>query len=357
MLKKITKTLLLLLALLIIAVPAFANEATDQTLTLDNAIKKALSHNKSILNAQLDIDSTEIQRDSLQELVKYTPIDYNYNQDDTNVFKSYYGVQHQLRQAQKKLNADKMQLSINVTEAYHQVIKNNQLLDEMKANLTLNIIKRDQVKAKYDVGMATMADLLAADAQVVSARANIKDAEGKLDTAYGELNKITGQNISARPKLEEEIGFYPEEFDVDMQVTKAINNSFEIWSATEAARTAAVTKYFEFYSDIGNNNQAKANNTVESTKEEISVSTVTLCNGVKTLEANYQQIEKQIEQLEENLRVLKLHSDLGLVTKDNMLTVESNVKKLKNTQLDIASRHTVTLLTLKKLTGDFPILL
>ncbi|RYD01284.1 hypothetical protein N752_30270 [Desulforamulus aquiferis] len=239
MLKKITKTLLLLLALLIIAVPAFANEATDQTLTLDNAIKKALSHNKSILNAQLDIDSTEIQRDSLQELVKYTPIDYNYNQDDTNVFKSYYGVQHQLRQAQKKLNADKMQLSINVTEAYHQVIKNNQLLDEMKANLTLNIIKRDQVKAKYDVGMATMADLLAADAQVVSARANIKDAEGKLDTAYGELNKITGQNISARPKLEEEIGFYPEEFDVDMQVTKAINNSFEIWSATEAARTAA----------------------------------------------------------------------------------------------------------------------
>lgn len=353
MLKKITKTWILLLVLLIMAVPAYANETKDQTLTLNDAIKKAMYHNKALINAQLDIDSTEIQRDSLQQLVKYTPIDYNYNQDDTNVFKSYYGIQHQLRQAEKKLDSEKRQLIINVTEEYHQVIKSLQLLDEMKVNLTLNIIKRDQVKAKYNVGMATMADLLATDAQVVSARANIKDAEGKLDNAYNDLNKLTGQEFSSRPKLEDQIEFTPEEFDTDLQVTKAVNNSFEIWSATEAARTAAVTKYFEYYSDIGNNNQAKANNTVASTKEEISVMTVTLCNGLKTLEATYRQLDKQIEQLEENLRILNLQAQLGLITRDNVLSAEATLKKLKNSQLEIASKYSVTSLTLKKLTGEF----
>lgn len=350
--KHYTKALLLLIAISIFSLPAYAQEGAIQTLTLNEAIKKAFSNSVTLRNDKLDVDTKEIQLDNAKQSVKYTPIDYNFNPNDTNVFKLYYGLDSEYRKAEKKLESDKRQLIIDVTTAYHKVIKEQNALEELKLTYAKDMIKHSQANSKFSVGLTTTADLLEAETQLVSTNAKIKEAEANLDNAYKELNKLIGQEINSRPKLEQVITFQPVEIDPDIEILKVLNNSYEMWQVEEIAKTAGITKYFEYWSDIGINTEAMANNKVADTKEQMKVSVAALCNGIKTLEITYNKLDQQVKQLEEKYRIIKLQHQVGLITLDNVLAVEEALTQAKSGKEKAASEHTLQLLTLRKLTGE-----
>lgn len=355
MLKEKTPKFIVLLitaALLLTSLPAFASETEKPKLSLDEAIKKAISNDTKLKNTRLGIKNIEIQRDNLKQSVIYTPIDYNFNPTDTNLFKSYYGLESQIRQTERKLEADKKQLIIDVTKAYYDVLKAQKTLETAKISLAKGLVKHSQVNSKYEVGIATKTDLLSAGAQLATDNSGIKEAEANLHNAFSNLNKLTGQDLDYRPELTDNIEYSPITFDTDIEVLKAINNSYETWSAEEAARTSNIKKYFEYWSDIGINNEAISNNTVGDVKEQIKVQAQILCRGIQNLQAKYQQMDEQIKQMEENLRVLNLQYKLGIITRDVVLIAEISLNQLQNSKAEISSQHAISLLTLKKLTGE-----
>lgn len=343
---------LTLLLTLILTVPAFAQENTDPSLSLNQAIDKALAHSTTLKNDQLSIDQTEIQRDNAQQAMNYTPIDYDFNPADTNTFKAYYGVDFEYRKNKKKLDSDKRQVVVDVTKAYYEVIKNKSALEEKKVTQAKNLIKLGQTNSKAAVGMATAADRLVAETAVAADNAAIKDASLKLENSYSNLNKLTGQELTCRPILTDSITFTPSGIKTDEQVLKALNNSYEMWSVNEAAKLAGTMKYFEYWSDIGIKSEAQANNTASDTREAMKVQVEELCHGILALEEKYNELDKQAQQLQENLRVIKIQYELGLVTRDAVLGVEELLKKIESGKLEVASTHEVSLKSLFRLTGE-----
>lgn len=338
-----------------IAFPVFGGETEEDTLTLNQAIKKAFLNSTTLRNGQLEIDKKEIQRDDLKQTMIYTPIDYVFQPTDVNIFKGFYSTDYELRKNEKKLVADKRQLIIDVTALYHKVLKSEEALGIQKINLAKEMIKISQTRSKYSVGLATKADILSAEALFASQNASLKEAETNLANAYAELNKIIGQDINKRPMLLDKIKFSPEQLDTDTEVLKAVNNSYEMWSAEEAAKLANVMKLFETRSNIGNKNEDQAQNAVLDAKEEIKVQTKSLCSTIQTLEAKYLQLDQQVKQLEENLRVIKIQYELGLTTRDNVLAIEGLLKQTKAGKNEVASQHEISIKTLKKLTGELSI--
>ncbi|MEG6522868.1 TolC family protein [Desulfotomaculum sp. 1211_IL3151] len=348
---------LTLLLTLTLTVPAFAQDNTaDPSLDLNQAIKKALAHSATIKNQQLSIDQNEIQRDNAQQAMKYIPTSYDYNPEDTNTFKAFYGVDFEYRKGKKKLEADKRQVVVDVTKAYYEVIKKKTALEEKKLTQAKNIIKLGQTNAKAAVGMITAADILAAETAVAADRAAIKEADMNLENSYSNLNRLIGQDLAGRPILTDAIVFAPSGIKTDEQVLKAINNSYEMWTANEGAKLASLTKYFEYWSDIGIKSEAQAHNAASDTREGMKVQVEELCHGILALEEKYIELDKQLQQLQENLRVIKIQYEQGLVTRDAVLSVEELLKKIENGKLEVASTHAVSLKSLYRLTGELSVI-
>lgn len=352
--KKTLVLLVTILAFLMQTLPAFADQSSQEELTLKKAMQRAYAHSVNLRNTEMDLEINDINLDNLRWSMNGILTGYNIpDQQDKDIHRAFFGADLQYRVTEKKLDNIKRQIKIDVTNAYYNVLLAEQEIKTSNMKLAQTLIKHSQVHSKYDVGMATQMDILSAQAQFEADKVALEDKNNNLTKAYSQLNKLVGNQQDARPKLTDTIQYSPvEDLDVDTYVLKSINNSYEIWSAEEAAKTARNLKYYETFYDIGDYNEAQAKNTLSDARESIRLQSRTLCLAIINMQNQYSQMEVQEKQLQEALRTTTVQHQVGMITKDVLDGVALSLAQVKTGKEQLAVTHTKAVGDLQRLTGE-----
>ena len=356
--KKILPVLLVAILMLFVqAFPALAASEQVEELSLQKAIERAFAHSVDLHNTEMDIEKKEISLDNVRWSMNGVMSGYNIPEEtDREVHKTFFNADLDYRVTEKKLDDQKRKLKIDVKEAYYNILLADKEIANSKLRLAQTTIKHSQVNSKYKVGMATQLDVLTAQAQLEAEQTTLKEKNNDLVNAYSQLNKLVGNQQDARPVLTDSIEYTPvEELDVDREVLKAVNNSFEIWSATEAAKTAQNLKYYETFYDVGEYNESQARNTLADAKESIRLAARTYCLAIFNMQNQYGQLETQEKQLEEALKNITAQYQVGMVTKDAVDDIAVNLSNIKTAKEQLAAKHTKAREELQKLTGELDV--
>ena len=358
MMKPLKKTvgllLILMMAIMLFPISSLvASEEDEQNLTVDEALVIALSHNKELMKLRSSIDEKDILRDDAEEYVKFTPMDESYPSGYDSVMKSYYSADYDLRSAKKGYEYEKQNTAINTKNAYFAVKVAQLKCLAAQENLRLNELKLRQENARFNVGTSTNAQLEASKSILAGARANLTDAQKSLDSTYVELNKLLDYEADARPVLTSEPEFKPAQIkDVETVVSKALNNSYAIWSKEQVVDLNKKLKiYYKFY-DVGEEKESQSELDLSSAKDDMGQQVRDLCNNIKYLEAAYTNLRQQQATANEALRVLKAQKDVGMVTVDAVLEKEYNVKNVDAGINEVIVGHMEAVNGLKLLTGE-----
>ncbi|WP_333870366.1 TolC family protein [Desulforamulus putei] len=351
--RKLLPLIILFCSLFVFSYSAYGNE-TGTVLSLEEAIKKAMQNSITLKNDQVEIEKKDILFKDASSLIQYTPVDISFNPSDTNLFKYFYGAEYEKRKAEKKLENDRRQLIIDVKSKYYNVIASDKKLKALELSEKKAQIQLLQAQAKYKVGLITKAELSAAEAKVATENAILADAKAKLDNAYSEFNKAIGAPLDSKPILKDLPIVEKKELDINEQMNMAASNSYEMWSAEEGARLTDRLKLFEKFYDIGDYNVDQAKNTLVDSRQEIKNQTRKLCMSINYLYEKNNELEQQISQYQEILKVAKVQWETGIATRDTVLNAEYALQMAEASQLEVASAYVTALDTLSHLTGKEP---
>ncbi len=349
--KKIIMLFTLILAVLF-AVPAWADE--NSKISLEDAIKMAISNSKDLKAAEKNIDSTEIQFEDAMADVKYMPLGSGYGASDKSTFLSYFNTESALKVSKKKLKNDEAQLAIDTKTAYYSCLTTQIQKEMQEKTLELDKLKLVQEKARFNVGMSTKSKLDSLESQIATDKASLEEVNKSLDKAYSELNTLIGKETASRPVLTTDIDTdIKVNTDVDREVSAALYGSFELWSANESAKLASQLKIFETWHDVGENKEEKAYLEAASTQDTIKLQLRELVNSLNYMAEKYNQLTTQKQEIDEVGRVAKLNYDLGLTTKDALLEVDVKRMSLDYGIASLKSQYVVAQDTLAKYKGTF----
>lgn len=331
-----------------------AAETTTEELTLKQAMEKALTYSKDLRNTQMDLEISDINLDDIS--ASMNGIRYGYNipeQAERELYAGFFAADLNHRVTEKKIENLKKQIKIDVKKAYYDVLLAQDQLELAKKKLALTLVQHSHTTSKYKVGLATQLDVYTADAQLEADKVNLETKKNELIKAYAQLNKMIGNPQDAQPMLVDTIEYLPaEKLDVDSEILKAVGNSFEIWSAREAAKAYENMKYYTKYFDIGEYNASQAANTLQDTKEQIRLTARNLCLTVINLEKNLEDLDGKEKQLEETVRVYTSLYQVGMKTKDELDSVQYKLEELKANKKNIQVACINALENLQRLTGD-----
>ncbi|WP_273484049.1 TolC family protein [Desulforamulus ruminis] len=333
----------------------FANaETATQNLSLDDAIQRAFTFNTQIRITEKEIDKQDYLVKRSGNEVRYSPIDEGYNPKDLSTLSTHEQNLFNLRKGERQLEADKRQVILDTKTAYYNVLKAQKNLEVSQINYKNSQLILLQAESKHKVGLTTNADLLNVQSKVEADKAAITEKQGIVDEAYTNLNKLVSFPIDTRPVLTDRITFEEVDFDPFSKANLAAEMSYEVWSAEEAARVAERMRIFATYYTVANYNVDQATETARDTRETIKKQTRSLVLGLDTLKSKYDQLNTQLIEAQEKLKVAKANMAVGMVTKDAVQATELGVVQTEAALMEVASQYNITADTILKLTGELP---
>lgn len=327
----------LLVALLMLGTfpgKAFAASKEVRELTLEECFELAEKNSPRLKLAQVALDQaklglkeTKSAVDKLEDLA-----DARFPLDFDSTFMKENGVwqaEQQLALAQASYDVAGEGVRLAVTRAYYDLLK-------AEADLALAAAAEKEAAefqrvtaAQAEVGMATPAQLLAAETALAQARAGRLGAESAREAKRLALLKEIGLDLGTAVKLAP-APVEKEEFDLEKTVAQALENSIEIKSAVFqkelADRRFDLTK--RWYPEITYKYKEAEYNALTAalklTDTRLAVET-SVRSSYNLLLAAYEQLGpagKAVEQAKENLRLAQAKLKVGAATQLDVLQAE-----------------------------------
>ena len=356
--KKTFKVIIMLLISCLIllytgSVFADQEEVSDvkQSISIEDAIKRAAEQNKELKKTSSSIKKKDILFDDISATVN-GEIDST-NASSSSPYTSFYSSYTSLRIEKKNLENQKKQLIIDTKAAYFGIIAGQDSYAAAQESVRLAELKLRQENARYNVGTSTTAQLRTAETSLAEAKTSLAEAQKTLDASYTELNKLLNYDLETRPELTSVPEFKKFPIDkVEYVVEKAIQNSYEIWSAEQAADLAERIKTYEKYYNVGRENVAQAKLDVSTAKDELGQKVRDLCYSINAMEIKHVQLLQQQKDINEKLRVVRVQKDVGMATVDAVVSLEGSAKQIDAGIRNLIVSHINAVDNLKRLTGE-----
>lgn len=110
-------------------------------------------------------------------------------------FSRYKQAESQISSAELKFKSAQQDLILRVSQAYFDVLLNQQEVDLALAKEDADKLQFEKAQASFEVGLANRTDVLQAKSSYDLAISTRINAENNLDQSYENLSKLTGQNI------------------------------------------------------------------------------------------------------------------------------------------------------------------
>jgi outer membrane protein TolC len=358
MMKRFVLLLTVAVFLLMTVVPAWAEETAQPaapSLSLNDAIKRALTYSESVKKAAKQVDLSENQRDQVEDTYDYIPTENATDTAGEQAFASLISANLTWQISEKSLTAQQDSITMDTCNSYWGIQLKAGDVEVAKQSLKQAELDLNKARAYYQVGLLAKDSLLAAETKQVSAKYTLEKAQNDLDTAYESFNQLVGLSLETRPLLTDEPVFaLMEETNLDYLVTKVLENSPTVWAAEQKVELQESLKTMMFYTGEYTPYESRSIQVDQavldaaSAREATEILTRNLYYTVLSLEQSYPAAEQAVKLAEENLRVAQVKYDVGMLTKADVTALETALVQAKQNLLTLKKNHAYYKLVLDK---------
>lgn len=258
--RHVTRAARLLLAAALVLAAAGSGSAAPappegpRRLSLDEAVALALRQNPDVALAEQRAEAARVARDQARDTARAMPDQAVTTLDQAKV-KELYPVQAEgaARVAERAVEATRDGVRLAVEQAYFGAQLAREVVGVREQALALAERQLEQARLAYRAGVRARTDVLAAQAQVATARADLEAARKDAAVAGMELDRVLGLPLTTELELTTPLGDAGAEVageaNPEAAVSKALARSVAVLKAEEdlaAARLARdlTARYF-----------------------------------------------------------------------------------------------------------------
>src|SRR5690606_13566551 len=106
-------------------------------------------------------------------------------------------------------------LMLQVEQAYYDVLKADLALDLAERTLAQSRGQLESTRARFEQGMLSHVDVLAAEMQVANAEVELNRARATVATSRMAFNRLLGRDLDAPVTLVDDLAYEPLELDLE----------------------------------------------------------------------------------------------------------------------------------------------
>jgi outer membrane protein TolC len=329
-----------------------SGEENIKKLSLDQAIDEAIKNSTELKTIDLDIEIKEIELDQAKhsekkykdsEVVMINPMEDSSVQKfqiDKNMYSKK--AKYALEEEKIKKNYKIEDLKYKVTASYYATLQARDYLNVANDNLKNVKRNRDEVKKKFDLGVASKSDLLMADISLNEANVNLEKAKTDLENAYRRLNMVL--NYPLDTKLELTSNFKEEEFKADLNkdLGKAYEQRFDMIQMNHNYEIVKLDfetnsiKYPEntYVYKTKQRNVAKIESVLADYKKVVEFDIRSKYDAVINAKKQIELAKANVEKAKEGLRLRELSYNAGVGT---LLEVQQAANQLYSTNISLSA--------------------
>ena len=341
---------------LLVAVPAWAKEPAQPELSLNEAIAQALKNSEAIKKADKEVDRTDALRDQELKDLGYIPTAAAGEAAGETAFASLLSANLTWEMSEKSLTAAQDSLVLNACNKYWGIQQAIGAVEVAKQSLKQAELDLKKARVSLHVGLISTDALLGAETKQVGAKSALDKAQNDLETSYTAFNQLVGLWPEDKPVLTDELGFTPmsDATNLDHLVAKVLESSPSVWLADKKVEQQKTLQDLLFYTgsyqpyEVRKITMDQVKLDAVSAKEATEILTRNMYYTVRTLEANYPAAEQAVKLAEENLRVVQLKFQVGLVTQADMAASETALAQARQSLLELKKNHAYYALAIEK---------
>lgn len=315
-------------------------------LTLDDAVNRALAKNNALKTAEYDIERSEVIRDEAVDDVKYTPV----GPTPAAASAAFTGLvtkdlSWQMSKKTKDVTADTVVAS--VLNNYTGVLAAQEKVAAAEKALAYAEWQRLVARVGYQVGTVSISEKTVAESGYEGKAAALAAARSSLDDCFQKLNTLVGINSEERPVLKDNPECVPLKIDnLETEVSRRIEKNPSVWMAERNIDLAKLTLDLHSWNDptsvpydAKKIDVDKAELNASSTKEQMQQLVRTLYYSIREMEEQYVSLEQALKVAEENLRIKQVMFEVGMATKGDLLSAESELANAKQALKSLTYQH------------------
>lgn len=336
------------------ALPAEASESI--TLTLSQAIDRALRYSIDFQKAEADLDLAKTVRDETWDKWNAVLINTYIGQGayislptGADPEAAVYKTDFNWRLQQKNREIAKDIVTAKVYKQYYAVLEQGCIVKTNRMEAQRDSFRLTAAEARYRVGMESLVGLRNMRTQASASRAALDKAEKDLEQVYAVFNEIVGLPVESRPVLLDTVKYTPLKVaDPDTEIARIVEDSLPVWTAREAVQLQKdIYGKLNSY-DVDKINLKKAELDEKGAEEQMRQLVRSLYYAVVSLETSHQAALEGLKSAQEALRAAKLSYELGLVTKVDVANAESALAVAEQTLFALACQHELMKMAFEK---------
>ena len=291
-------------------------------LTVDDAVKNAVSRSSELKNLDENAHLNELARDTLQRAVVQNVSEAQHINNRVSI------MQNDLRQAMMSDNVDlqKLLITFSVTRYFSAIISAERDYELFERGLELNEKNLEVAKVKTELGLmnANAYDTMKTNYEkdVISREIRIVS----IDNAYRALNHVMGKELGLRYELEMDIEYEPlHETDLPKYITAATDDNMGIKAKENELKVLQYRLSLTSAADVSDElevNISQAARAVTDAKANLNDKITACYKDIQIMETQIELSEKDYDEMKNQLAIKETLLELGRTTQmdvDNYL--------------------------------------
>ena len=326
----------------------------QQQLTLQQALTMAVassnglnSQSASVNQASNNVNTTNTENAGT---LTYTPSSVTSSVPDSvssgveAALNSLTSANLNLSYQQRLLQTSQDSVVYSVYQDYLAIVQDEAALDATQQAFNLADLTQRVTNLEYQVGSDSQNDVSQENESYAAAQTSLSSTQDSLDTAYQQFNQLVGLAPDARPVLTDQPSFTPLVIgSLDAEVSRVLAGSPAVLSAqdTVVSDKTALT----IVSDVPSENMAtgdtlnEAENNVATVENSTAQSERTLYQTITALESKQNSLQQAVTTAETNLQMTQVEYNVGLDTKVDLETAQSNLSQAQLALLENTVSH------------------
>jgi outer membrane protein len=335
--------------------PAWAAEPATPVLTLNDAIKRALTYSETVKKAAKQVDLTEVNLDQKQTDLGYVAGSATGEPEGESAYASLLSASLTWQMSEKSLTTAQDSLTLSTCSNYWAIQLSLGNVEVAKQSLKQANLDLYKARIFNLVGLTAKDALLAAETKQASAAYSLQKAQNDLSTAYIAFNQVVGLWPEDRPVLTDELTFTPmDDVSLDVLVARVVDDSPTVWLADQKVEMQGILNDLMFYTGSYQPYEARKIELAQvkldavSAKEAAEILTRNMYYAVRSLEESYPAAEQAVKLAEENLRVAQVKYQVGMLTGADVSALETALAQSRQSLLELKKNHAYYILALEK---------
>ncbi|SET22133.1 Outer membrane efflux protein [Natronincola peptidivorans] len=326
------------------------NEIEQRILTYEEALEMALRRSYTARNAAADVERSQELRDQSAQDLRYSRPEGPGNDIQDLIARQelqmYLARETSLGMSKRQLEIINENIGFEINSIFNEIIKTENELELLDTQINTMGKKIQTMNLMVNNGLRSKLDYTTLNNQYQEVLKQQDILKKALDNQYIKLNKAIGLDEKERRLISKEINYEPlEELDIDLHINRMIARDPYIWNLEQ--QISLSQNRLSLYTYNANQepyralqiDKTKAENNVNSAKQNLRESLRLRYNQIQQLETQYRIQELKLKEANENFTILELRFELGMITKNDLLETETQLKSLEVALKNIIIQH------------------